>query len=254
MAVELTAARVASVQALGDDPLILGQRLGEWCGHAPTVELDLGLANLGLDLIGQAQLFLNYAGEIEGQGRDGDRLAFHRDVFGFRNCLMVEQPNGDFGQTMARQLLFSTWQHLLFERMAALRDVRLSEIAAKAIKEVSYHKRLASDWVVRLGDGTAESHERMADGLAWHWRFVDELFALDEDERGLVDAGLAVDRSALRADWEAEIDKVLGEAGLERPRAIRGIVGGRVGRHSEHLGHLLSELQFLQRAYPGASW
>ncbi len=250
----LHTARVASVLAMGDDSLILGQRLGEWCGHAPTVELDLSIANLGLDLIGQAQLFLDHAARLEGAGRDGDALAFHRDVYDFRNCLMVEQPNGDFGQTIVRQLLFSTWQRLLFERMAQLADARLAEIAAKAVKEVTYHVRLASDWVIRLGDGTDESRRRVSEGLDWQWRFVGELFTVDPDEQPLIDAGLAVDRSTLRAAWDAAIDRALGEAGLERPGAGRDIMGGRIGRHSEHLGHILSEMQFLQRAYPGARW
>lgn len=247
-------ARVASVMALGDASLILGQRLGEWCGHAPTVELDLSIANLGLDLIGQAQLFLEHAGQLEGDGRDGDALAFRRDVYDFRNCLMVEQPNGDFGQTIVRQLLFSTWQRLLFEQMVHLDDDRLAEIAAKAVKEVAYHERLASDWVIRLGDGTDESHRRVSEGLDWNWRFVGELFTVDPAEQPVIDAGLAVDRSVLRPAWDAAIDRVLGEAGLERPGAGRGVTGGRIGRHSEHLGHILSEMQFLQRAYPGASW
>ena len=250
----LHSARVASVMALGDDSLILGQRLGEWCGHAPTVELDLSIANLGLDLIGQAQLFLDHAGDLEGNGRDGDALAFHRDVYDFRNCLMVEQPNGDFGQTIVRQLLFSVWQRLLFEEMARLNDDRLAEIAAKAVKEVAYHERLASDWVVRLGDGTDESHRRVNEGLDWNWRFVGELFLVDAAEQPVIDAGLAVDRSALRPAWDAAINRVLDEAGLNRPEAGRGVTGGRIGRHSEHLGHILSEMQFLQRAYPGASW
>lgn len=247
-------ARVAFVQALGDDSLILGQRLGEWCGHAPTTELDLTIANLGLDLIGQAQLFLDHAGHLEGAGRDGDALAFRRDVYDFRNCLLVEQPNGDFGQTIIRQFLFSTWQRLLFEAMVGLEDDRLSEIAAKAIKEVAYHERLASDWVIRLGDGTEESHRRVAEGLTWNWRFVDELFAINPSEQPVIDAGMAVDRSVLRPAWDQTVDRVLGEAGLDRPAAGRGVSGGRVGRHSEHLGHILSEMQFLQRAYPGASW
>ncbi|TCM02922.1 1,2-phenylacetyl-CoA epoxidase subunit PaaC [Sphingomonas sp. PP-CC-3G-468] len=247
-------ARLASVLALGDDSLILGQRLGEWCGHAPTVELDLSIANFGLDLIGQAQLFLDHAGQLEGEGRDGDALAFRRDVYDFRNCLMVEQPNGDFGQTIVRQWLFSTWQRMLFEAMTGLKDERLAEISAKAVKEVAYHERVASDWVIRLGDGTDNSHARVVEGLAWNWRFVDELFVVDPAERPVIDAGLAVDRSVLRPAWDAAIDSVLAEAGLDRPGLARGVTGGRIGRHSEHLGHILSEMQFLQRAYPGASW
>lgn len=247
-------ARVASIIALGDDALVLGQRIGEWCGHAPTLELDLSLANLGLDLIGQATLFLNYAGELEGQGRDGDALAFRRDVYDFRNCLLVEQPNGDFGRTIVRQLLFSSYQRLLFEGLAQSADGRLAEIAAKAVKEVSYHQRLAADWVVRLGDGTEESHRRAKDGLAWNWRFVDELFVVDPAETELVAQGLMVDRVLLRAPWEHTVGQVLSDATLQVPPPVRGVVGGRTGRHSEHLGHMLSEMQFLQRAYPGASW
>ncbi|GAA0313317.1 phenylacetate-CoA oxygenase subunit PaaC [Sphingomonas oligophenolica] len=248
----LSQKHVEAVTALGDDALILGQRLGEWCGHAPTLELDLSLANLGLDLIGQAQFFLGYAGELGGQGHDADALAYRRDVYSFRNCLLVEQPNGDFGQTIARQFLFSTWQKLLFEEMVSLSDPRLTAIAEKAVKEIGYHARFAADWVVRLGDGTAESRQRMIAGLAWCWRFVDELF--DPADADLVAARLVVNPAILREVWNEKVQSVLDDAGLDRPAAGRGITGGRRGRHSEHLGHLLSEMQFLQRAYPGASW
>lgn len=246
--------RFEAVLAYGDDSLVLGQRLGEWCGHAPTVELDLGLANLGLDLIGQAQHFLDHAGEIEGRGRDADVLAFRRDVQDFRNCLLVEQPNGDFGQTIARQFLFSVWQRLLFEDMTGSADPRLAAIAGKAVKEVTYHARFASDWVIRLGDGTDESRARIIEGLEWNWRFVDELFTQDASEAPLIADGLLVDRAALRRAWECEAREVLGEAGLDWPASVRGTGGGRKGHHSEHLGHLLSEMQFLQRTYPDARW
>jgi len=225
---------------LGDDPLILGQRLGEWCGRAPTLEVDLSLANIALDLIGQATHFLTYAGELEGQGRDADRLAFHRDALDFTNCLLVEQPNGDFARTIARQFLFSNFQEPLFDRLAQGPDPQIAAIAAKAVKETAYHARFASEWVVRLGDGTDESRARMIDGLDWCWRFADELFEGENAE--------------LRAEWDQRIDAVLNEAGLDRPAARRGVTGGRQGHHSEHLGHLLSEMQFLQRAYPGATW
>jgi ring-1,2-phenylacetyl-CoA epoxidase subunit PaaC len=251
---DLLASRVAYIIGLGDDALILGQRIGEWCGHAPTLELDLSLANVGLDLIGQATLFLNYAGELEGQSRDGDALAFRRDVSDFRNCLLVEQPNGDFGRTIVRQFLFSTWQRLLFEQLTACADPRVAEIAAKAIKEVTYHERLAGDWIVRLGDGTEESHSRVAAGLVWNWRFVDELFQIDPADVPLISAGIATDRAALRPAWDSAIGRVLSDATLSMPAAVRGVTGGRGGRHSEHLGHMLSEMQFLQRAYPDASW
>lgn len=239
---------------LGDDSLILGQRLTEWCGHAPAVEVDLSIANLGLDLLGQATLFLGLAGEIEGRGRDADALAFRRDVLQFRNCLMVEQPNGDFARTMARQFLFSTFQLAQFEALSGSADARFAEIAAKAVKEVRYHVELAADWVIRLGDGTPESRERMVDGLDWHWRFVDELFHLDQIEHDLVGQGVAVDRTALRPAFDSKVAAVLTEATLPQPRYPRGVLGGRKGHHSEHLGHLLAVMQYLPRAYPDARW
>jgi ring-1,2-phenylacetyl-CoA epoxidase subunit PaaC len=239
---------------LGDDALVLGQRLGEWCGHAPSVEVDLSLANFALDLIGQATLFLNYAGEVEGRGRDGDALAFHRDVLDFRNCLLVEQPNGDFAQTMARQFLFSAWQRRLFDHLAGSADPTIAAIAEKAAKEVAYHEELAAEWVIRLGDGTEESRRRMIAGLDWMARFVPELFEDDDLARFLVEQGIAADPAAFRADYDAEVHRVLVEAGLEPLPAQRPILGGRRGHHSEHLGHLLCTMQFLPRTYPDAVW
>ena len=239
---------------LGDDALILGQRLAEWCGHAPTIEIDLSLANVALDLIGQATHLLGYAAEVEGKGQDADALAFHRDVLDFRNCLLVEQPNGDFSQTIARQFLFSTYQELLLQQLASSSDARLAAIAAKAVKEVAYHRRLASDWTIRLGDGTRESKARLDASLEWMWRFVDELFDMDEIETGLARDGIGIDKRALRDTWTQRVDVVLAEATLQRPASRRPVRGGRLGHHSEHLGHLLSEMQFLQRAYPGAVW
>src|SRR6476646_2783226 len=171
---------------LGDDALILGQRLGEWCGHAPELEVDISLANLALDYVGQATLLLGAAG-------DADRLAFHRDVLDFRNCLLVEQPNGDFAQTIARQLLYSTWQHLLLQRLTGSSDRFLSEFAHKAVKEVAYHRDLASVWTVRLGDGTGESARRMSEGLDWCWRFIPELFEVDDALQTAIDASIAPD-------------------------------------------------------------
>lgn len=227
---------------LGDDALILGQRLSEWCGHAPMLEIDLSLANIGLDLLGQAAHFLGVAGQAEGGGRDADALAFHRDVLDFRNCLLVEQPNGDFAQTIARQFLFSNWQELLLREVGQAPDPQLSAIAQKAVKEVIYHVRFANEWIVRLGDGTKESRARMITGLDWMWRFVDELF------------DPADGAPSLRPEWDARIARVLAEAGLEHPKPRRGAKGGRIGHHSEHLGHLLSEMQFLPRAYPDARW
>jgi len=239
---------------LGDDSLVLGQRLTEWCGHAPALEVDLSLANMGLDLIGQAMLFLGLAGEIEGKSRDADRLAFHRDVLAFRNCLLVEQPNGDFARTMARQWLFSTYQRLHFDALARSADPRLAEIAVKAVKEVRYHVELSSDWVIRLGDGTDESRARMIDGLDWHWRFVGELFQMDPLEAELAARGIAVDRAALRPGFDAAVEAVLAEASLPAPVYPRAVLGGRKGHHTEHLGHLLAQMQYLPRAYPDAVW
>jgi len=239
---------------LGDDSLILGQRLSEWCGHAPALEVDLSLANVALDQVGQATHFLNLAGELEGEGRDGDALAFRRDVMDFTNCLLVEQPNGDFAQTIARQLLFSHYQELLFTALTASKNATIAAIAAKAVKETSYHATLASDWVIRLGDGTDESKARMVAGLDWMWRFADELFLMDDVDAAALNAGVGVDKAALRPAWNARIDVTLAEATLVRPAPRRATTGGRIGRHSEHLGHLLSDMQFLQRAYPGATW
>ncbi|HEX9963730.1 MAG TPA: 1,2-phenylacetyl-CoA epoxidase subunit PaaC [Allosphingosinicella sp.] len=239
---------------LGDDSLILGQRLGEWCGHAPSVEVDLSLANMALDLIGQATHFLNQAGEVEGKGRDGDSLAFRRDVLDFRNCWLVEQPNGDFARTMARQFLFSTWQKLLFRRLTGSKEETIAAVAEKAVKEVTYHQELASEWVIRLGDGTEESRRRIEDGLAWNWRFVPELFEMDDLAAFMAERGIGADLAALRPDYEAQVAAVLAEATLQPPPDQRPILGGRRGHHSEHLGHLLAVMQFLPRTYPDAKW
>jgi ring-1,2-phenylacetyl-CoA epoxidase subunit PaaC len=239
---------------LGDDALILGQRLGEWCGHAPSVEVDLSLANIALDLVGQATHLLNYAGEVEGKGRDGDSLAFRRDVLDFRNCWLVEQPNGDFAQTMARQFLFSAWQKRLLEHLAGSSDSTIAGVAEKAVKEVTYHRQLAAEWVVRLGDGTDESRRRMADGLAWMGRFVPELFEMDAVAQAAAERGIGTDVAAFRADYEREVRETLAEAGLDPPPEQRPILGGRRGHHSEHLGHLLAVMQFLPRTYPDATW
>jgi ring-1,2-phenylacetyl-CoA epoxidase subunit PaaC len=234
-------------QRLGDDALILGQRLSEWCGHAPVLEVDLSLANIALDLIGQATNFLSIAG-------DADQLAFHRDVLDWKNCWLVEQPNGDFAQTIARQLLFSTWQHMLYERLANSADERIAAVAAKAVKEVAYHRELAADWAIRLGDGTEESSRRMAEGLDWCWRFVPELFELDETLEALVERGIAVNPQTFEEEYRAAIGAVLAEAKLAIPADQRPILGGRRGHHSEHLGHLLAVMQFLPRTYPQAIW
>jgi ring-1,2-phenylacetyl-CoA epoxidase subunit PaaC len=239
--------RTAYLLQLGDDALILGQRLSEWCGHGPVLEVDISLANLALDLVGQGTLLLGEAG-------DADQLAFHRDVLDFRNCLLVEQPNGDFARTIARHLLYSTWQHMLLQRLAGSSDQFLREFAAKAVKEVAYHRELASEWTVRLGDGTEESSRRMADGFDWCWRFVPELFDVDESLQAAIDCGIAVDPRSLEEEYRSTIAAVLAEAKLDVPADQRPILGGRSGHHSEHLGHLLAVMQFLPRTYPDATW
>jgi ring-1,2-phenylacetyl-CoA epoxidase subunit PaaC len=234
-------------QRLGDDALILGQRLSEWCGHAPALEVDLSLANLALDLIGQGTNFLGIAG-------DADKLAFHRDVLDWKNCLLVEQPNGDFGQTIARQLLFSTWQHMLYQQLSASANADIAGSAAKGVKEVAYHRELAADWTIRLGDGTEESARRMAEGFDWCWRFIPELFEVDETLEELIGSGIAADPREFQAEYSAAISGILAEAKLQAPADQRPILGGRRGHHSEHLGHLLAVMQFLPRTYPDATW
>ena len=240
-------ALVAYYERLGDDALILGQRLSEWCGHAPALEVDLSLANLALDLIGQGTNFLALAG-------DADQLAFHRDVLDWKNCLLVEQPNSDFAQTIARQLLFSTWQHMLYQRLAGSKDKRIAAIAAKGVKEVAYHREIAADWTIRLGGGTEESARRMAEGLDWCWRFIPELFEVDEVLAELIDRGIAADQREFENEYRTTLAAVLTEAKLEAPAEQRPILGGRRGHHSEHLGHLLAVMQYLPRTYPDAQW
>ena len=239
---------------LGDDALILSHRLSEWVGHGPELEEDIALANVALDLLGQARLLLAHAGELEGKGRDEDALAFRRDVLDFTNVLLVEQPNGDFAHTMMRQLLFDAYSSALWPRLAASADPELAGIAGKAAKEAAYHIEQSAAWIVRLGDGTEESHRRAAAALEALWPYAEELFEADEVETALAAQGIAVPPSTLRPAWRARIDGVLAEAGLAPPENAGAQRGGRQGRHGEHLGHLLAEMQFLQRAYPGADW
>jgi ring-1,2-phenylacetyl-CoA epoxidase subunit PaaC len=239
---------------LGDTSLVLGQRLAEWVGHSPALEEDLGLANLSLDLIGQARLLLSYAGELEGKGRDEDALAFLRDAPAFVNLTLAEQPNGDFGRTIVRQCLLDAWQLEMYEALLNSNDTRLASIAAKAIKETRYHFRFSSGWLVRLGDGTEESHRRVQAALEELWRFTTELFAADEVDDALAAAGVAPKLAELQPRWSARIDGVLQEATLVRPSAVPYQWHGKRGVHTEHLGHMLAEMQHLQRTYPGAQW
>jgi ring-1,2-phenylacetyl-CoA epoxidase subunit PaaC len=242
------------VLRLGDLGLVLGQRLGEWVGHSPALEEDLGLANVALDLIGQARLLLTYAGELEGRGRGEDDIAFMRDQGEYLNPTLVEQPNGDFGQTIVRQVLIDAFQLELYERLVDSTDERLAAIAAKAVKETRYHWRYSSGWLVRLGDGTAESRARVQSALERLWPYTVELMEEDDLDREMADGGIAPRLSDVRAAWSQRIDSVLAEATLERPRDRANSWFGKRGQHSEHLGYILTEMQYLQRAYPGARW
>jgi ring-1,2-phenylacetyl-CoA epoxidase subunit PaaC len=249
-----TAAQVRYLLRLGDTSLVLGQRLGEWVGHAPALEEDLGLANLALDLIGQARLLLSYAGELEARGRDEDALAFLRDASEFANLTLAEQPNGDFGQTIVRQWLIDSWQLQIYASLTESADPRLAAIAAKALKETRYHHRFSSGWLIRLGDGTAHSHERVQGSLDWAWRYTAEMFAADETDERMASAGIAPALASLEPRWSARVDEDLQAATLRRPPSQPYPWHGRRGVHSEHLGHMLGEMQHLQRTYPGARW
>jgi len=240
--------------ALGDDSLILGHRLSEWCSNGPFLEEDLALSNVALDFIGRARMFYTYAAEVEGKGRGEDDFAYLRDCREYRNFLLNELPNGDFAFTMARQLMIDAFDVGFFTGLAQSGDPTLAGIAGKAIKESRYHLRRSEDWVKRLGDGTDESHERIQNAFDQLWGYAAEMFEVTANEQPLVQAGIAVDRSALKEDWTRIISAVLKEATLETPAADWTIGGGREGIHTEHLGYLLAELQFLQRAYPGQRW
>jgi ring-1,2-phenylacetyl-CoA epoxidase subunit PaaC len=250
----LRAAKLRYLLRLGDTSLVLGQRLAEWVGHAPALEEDLGLANLSLDLIGQARLLLSYAGELEGAGRDEDALAFLRDAPAFANLTLAEQPNRDFAHTIVRQCLLDAWQLEVYAQLLGCTDSRLAAIAAKAIKETRYHARFSFGWLVRLGDGTAESHLRSQDALEELWRFTGELFAADEVDEQLCAAGMAPRLADLERGWSLRIDELLREATLVRPKSVPYPWHGKRGVHTEHLGHMLAEMQHLQRTYPGAQW
>jgi ring-1,2-phenylacetyl-CoA epoxidase subunit PaaC len=237
-----------------DDALILGHRLSEWCGHAPMLEEDMALANMGLDLLGQARELYSYAAKVEGKGNDEDKLAYLRDVRQYRNLLLLEQPNGDFARTMTRQFFYAVFADLYWRAMMKSRDATLAAIAAKSEKESAYHVRHSSEWVIRLGDGTDESHRRAQTAIDDLWAYSGEMFEADDSERGLIDAGIAIDPAALRPRWMDTVSNVLREATLVLPKSDWMQQGGRNGRHSEHLGHLLSELQSMQRTFPGVTW
>jgi ring-1,2-phenylacetyl-CoA epoxidase subunit PaaC len=239
---------------LGDTTLILAQRLSEWCGKGPAFEEDMALANTTLDLLGQARLWLTYAGEVEGKGRDEDALAFLRDAHNFRNLLLVEQPNGDYAITIVRQFYFDAWHALLLPQLTTSSDARIAEIAEKAVKEVIYHVRRSGDLVVRMGDGTEESHRRMQTAVNDLWSFTGEMFAADAVDERLAAQNIVPNPTTLREPWLQHVTQVFRAATLTLPSDAWMQQGGKQGRHTEHLGYLLAEMQFLQRTYPGAKW
>jgi len=241
--------------ALADDSVILGHRLSEWCSHGPFLEEDLALTNVALDFLGRARMYYAYAAELDEQGRSEDDFAFHRDCREYRNLLINELPNGDFAFTLARQFLIDVYDMGFFTVLADSKDPMLAGIAAKAIKESRYHLRRSEDWIKRLGDGTEESHQRVQTAFNQLWAYVPEMFApASAEEQQLIDRGIAVDRSALQKPWITTVRAVLREATLEVPDENLEIGGGRDGIHTEHLGFLLAEMQFMQRAYPGQQW
>ncbi len=239
---------------LGDTALILGQRLGEWCGHGPILEEDIALTNISLDLIGQSRAFLTYAGQVEGKGRSEDDLAYLRGEREFRNLLLAEQPNGDFGQTILRQFLISAFQYYFFDALKKSKNTTLSALAEKSLKEVAYHLRHSSEWLKRLGDGTKESHQRVSDAINELWSYTGDFFDMDETDNVLIKEGIAVDLSVVKLLWENKVKEVFAEANLSIPENAFMIRGSREGKHTEYLGHMLAEMQSLARAFPGAQW
>jgi ring-1,2-phenylacetyl-CoA epoxidase subunit PaaC len=251
---ELRALLLEYTLQLADTSLILGHRLSEWCGHGPILEQDLAMANIALDLIGETRSLFQYAAELEGQGRSEDDLAYLRDAVEYKNPLLVEQPNGDFAATILRQFLFDGFHFFLLKDLQNSSDQRLAGIAAKSFKEASYHLKWSSEWVIRLGDGTEESRQRIQKAIDTLWMYSGELFHMTETEKQLAQAGIIPEYATLQPQWEAHLAKVFAEATLEVPQNVFMQKGGKIGRHAEHLGYILTELQYLQRAYPGLEW
>jgi ring-1,2-phenylacetyl-CoA epoxidase subunit PaaC len=254
MASDLQTATFDYLLRLGDNALVLGQRLSEWAAHGPILEEDLALTNVALDLVGHARLWLGYASEIEGNGGDADRLAYFRDQREYRNVLLVERPNGNYADTTARQFLFDTWHLYLLQALSSSRDERIAAIASKAAREVAYHVRRSGDWTIRLGDGTETSRERMQAALDAAWPYTGELFASDEIDRDLSERGIACELETLRTPWRAHVERVVAEATLAVPTDGWMHSGGRRGRHTEALGYLLAEMQSVARSIPATQW
>lgn len=242
------------VLRLSDDSLILGQRLGEWCGHGPILEEDIAITNIALDLIGQAISLYDFAAELEGKGRNHDQLAYLRYENEYKNALLVEQPNGDFAMTIVRQFFFDAFRLPLYEALIQSPIEQLAAIAAKSVKETRYHLKHTSEWVIRLGDGTEESHQRAQDAIDHLWRYTNELFYENAHDQSLHAAGLVPKLENIQAKWNQTVKEVLAEATLSVPTHNWKFEGGREGRHSEHMGYILSDLQYMQRAYPNMEW
>lgn len=239
---------------IADNSLILGHRVSEWCGHGPNLETDIGLTNIALDLVGHARTLLEYAAEVDGQGKSADDLAFLRDVRGFKNSLLVEQPNGNFADTIARQFLFDSFNYHFYEALQQSNDSQLVAIANKSIKELSYHYRYSAEWVIRLGDGTDESFEKMQAAIEQLWTYTDELFKMDALDEAMLKAGIGVDLDLVKIYWNERVNHILSEALLSRPKDAWMQKGGKQGIHSEQMGFILAEMQWMQRAYPGLEW
>lgn len=242
------------VLRISDNALILGHRVSEWCGLGPSLETDIGLTNIALDLVGHARVLLQYAAEVEGKGKSDDDLAFMRDIREFKNVLLVEQPNGNFANTIARQFLFDTFNYHFFAALANSKDEMLVAIAKKSIKEICYHYRYSAEWVIRLGDGTKESHQKMQEALNEVWDYAGELFAADEVDNKMLAEGIGVDLNAVKELWEERVMAILKEATLDKPKDGWILKGGKQGKHSEQMGFLLAEMQWMQRAYPCVEW
>ncbi len=249
-----SSAHLEYVQRIADTSLILGQRLSEWCGHGPIIEEDIALTNVALDLIGQARLLLTHAGRLEGKGRDEDQLAFLRGEPQYRNLTIVELPNGDFARTVLRNFLVAAWQRELWQQLASSRDDGLSAIAAKSLKETRYHLQHASEWTVRLGDGTEDSHARMQRALDELWPYTAEFFSATPDDDAMVASGVGPAWPSLEGAWNTTVSPVLEVATLNVPARTPFVSTGKLGRHTEHMGHLLAEMQYLQRTVPGGTW
>jgi ring-1,2-phenylacetyl-CoA epoxidase subunit PaaC len=250
----LQEAHLNYILQIGDNALILGQRLSEWCGHGPVLEQDIAITNIALDLMGQARSLMQYAAEIEGNGRDEDQMAFLRDAWDFRNVLLVEQPNQDWAYTITRQFFFDAFNYYFHQALTQSADAQLAAIAEKSLKEITYHLRYSSEWMIRLGDGTELSHQKMQAAVDDLWMFTGELTESNEVDALMIAAGIGVDLNAIKSLYNQQITTVLSEATLQKPSDTWMQTGGKIGRHTEHLGYILADMQFMQRAYPNMKW